>query len=211
MLSLVISRDWPIHQLDVKNAFLHGHLFETVYMHQPLGFVDSAKPDYVFHLQNSLYGLKQAPHAWFQRFASFATRIGFQHSKTDASLFVYHYRSDIAYILLYVDDVILTASSTTLLLLQRIIGSLHGEFAMTDLGSLNYFLPHMQHYNPCKTLVDTESKIGPEGDPVFDPTLYRSLAGALWYLTFTCPDLSYVVQQLHVSSLTQLVAYTDAD
>ncbi|GJY16653.1 ribonuclease H-like domain-containing protein, partial [Tanacetum coccineum] len=57
VLSLAVLRDWPIHQLDVKNAFLYGHLSETVYMHQPPGFVDSRYPDYVCHLQHSLYGL----------------------------------------------------------------------------------------------------------------------------------------------------------
>ncbi|GJS67119.1 ribonuclease H-like domain-containing protein [Tanacetum coccineum] len=77
VLSLEVSRDWLIHQLGVKNAFLHGHLSETVYMHQPPGFVDPNKPNYVCHLQRSLYGLKQAPLAWFQRFASYATRVGF--------------------------------------------------------------------------------------------------------------------------------------
>ncbi|GKD28792.1 ribonuclease H-like domain-containing protein [Tanacetum coccineum] len=60
-----VSCDWPIHQLDVKNAFLHGQLSETVYMHQPPWFVDSARPDYICHLQKSLYGLKQAHRAWF--------------------------------------------------------------------------------------------------------------------------------------------------
>nr|GEY85257.1 hypothetical protein [Tanacetum cinerariifolium] len=102
---------------------------------------------------------------------------------------------------------------------------------------------HMQNCNSCRTLVDTESKLGLDGDPVSDPTLYHSLAGALQYLTFTRPDLSYAVQQvclymydprephftalkcilyyvrgtldyglqLHVSSTTQLSAYTDAD
>ncbi|GKB32454.1 ribonuclease H-like domain-containing protein [Tanacetum coccineum] len=219
ILSLVMTRDWPIHQLDVKNAFLYGQLSETVYMHQPPGFVDSAHPDYVCHLQRSLYGLKQAHRAWFQRFSSFIRRVGFQHSKTDTSLFVYHIGSDVAYLLLYVDDIILTTSSTALL--QCIITLLHSEFAMTGLSSLNYFLgvsaqrsksglflsqskfaeeilerAHIQHSNPCKTPVDTESKLGSDGDPVSDPTLYRSLAGALQYLTFTRPDISYAMQQI---------------
>ncbi|GKF02232.1 ribonuclease H-like domain-containing protein, partial [Tanacetum coccineum] len=204
ILSLVVSRHWPIHQLDVKNAFHHGQLSETVYMHQPLGFVDSSHPDYVCHLQRSLYGLMQAPRAWFQRFASFVTCIGFQHRKTDASLFVFHRGSDIAYLLLYVDDIVLTASSTALL--RHIITLLHSEFAMTDLGSLYYFLgiftqrstsrlflsqskfteeileqAHMHHCNPCQTHVDTESKLGSDSDPISDPNLYRSLAGALQY------------------------------
>nr|GEZ30696.1 hypothetical protein [Tanacetum cinerariifolium] len=104
-----ISRAWPIHQLDVKNAFLHGHLSETVYIHHPPGFANPVHPDYVYHLQRLLYGLKQAPGAWFRRFASYATRFGFQHSKTDSSLLIFHRETDIAYLLLYVDDIILTS------------------------------------------------------------------------------------------------------
>ncbi|GJW69796.1 DETOXIFICATION 16-like protein [Tanacetum coccineum] len=99
--------------------------------------------------------------------------------------------------------------------------SVLSEFAMTDLGPLNYFLgisatrttsgiflsqtkyateileqAQMLNCNPCRTPIDTEKKLGPEGSPVTDPTLYRSLAGSLQYLTFTRPDLSYAVQQL---------------
>ncbi|GJW55519.1 ribonuclease H-like domain-containing protein, partial [Tanacetum coccineum] len=74
VLSLAASRHWPIHQIDVNNAFLYGDLSKTIYMHQPPGFRDSAHPDYVCLLQRSLYGLKQAPRAWFQRFASYITR-----------------------------------------------------------------------------------------------------------------------------------------
>ncbi|GJZ70747.1 ribonuclease H-like domain-containing protein [Tanacetum coccineum] len=70
VLSLAVSRQWPIHQLDVKNAFLNGDISETVYMHQPPSFVDSRYPNHVCLLQRSLYGLKQAPRAWFQRFAA---------------------------------------------------------------------------------------------------------------------------------------------
>nr|GEW80451.1 hypothetical protein [Tanacetum cinerariifolium] len=89
VLSLAISRHWLVHQLDVKNAFLHGDLAETVYMHQPLGFRDPEHPNYVCLLQRSLYGLKQAPRAWFQRFAAYITTVGFTPSRCDSSLFIY--------------------------------------------------------------------------------------------------------------------------
>nr|GEX49969.1 ribonuclease H-like domain-containing protein [Tanacetum cinerariifolium] len=237
VLSLAVSRAWPIHQLDVKNAFLHGHLSETVYMHQPPGFVDPTHPNHVCLLQKSLYGLKQAPRAWFQRFAIYATRIDLQHSMIDSSLFVYQQGTNTTYLLLYVDDIILTASSTSLL--QKIISSLYGEFSMTDLGPFNYFLGISAH----RTSSDTDTKLSLHGSPVEDPSFYRSLVGALQYLTFTRPDLSYLVQQiclymhdprephfnalkrilryirgtldhglqLYASSTSQLVAYSDAD
>ncbi|GJR09421.1 ribonuclease H-like domain-containing protein [Tanacetum coccineum] len=138
VLSLAVSRHRPIHQLDVKNAFLHSDLSKTVYMHQPLGFWDKTYPDHVCLLQQFLYGLKQAPRSWFQRFASYITRVRFQSSRCDSSLFIYRHGMDTAYLLLYVDDIVVTASSQPLL--QRIIASLYHEFSMMDLGSLKYFL-----------------------------------------------------------------------
>ena len=71
VLSLALSRRWPIHQLDVKNAFLHGTLSKTVYYVQPAGFEDFAHPDFVCRLNRSLYGLKKAPRAWYSRFATY--------------------------------------------------------------------------------------------------------------------------------------------
>ncbi|GJX72031.1 ribonuclease H-like domain-containing protein [Tanacetum coccineum] len=56
----------------------------------------------------------------------------------------------------------------------------------------------MVNCNPSRTPVDTDSKLGLDGVPVQDPTLYRSLAGGLQYLTFTRPDLSYAVQQIYL-------------
>jgi len=64
-------------------------------------------------LNRSLYGLKQAPRAWYSHFASFLLQLGFVEAKTDTSLFVYRRGSETAYLLLYVDDIVLTASSPT--------------------------------------------------------------------------------------------------
>ncbi|GKB26617.1 ribonuclease H-like domain-containing protein [Tanacetum coccineum] len=76
---------------------------------------------------------------------------------------------------------------------------------------------HMVGCNPNRTLVDTESKLGDDSDPVYDPTLYRSLAGSLQYLTFTRPDISYAVPQIciymhdprepHFSALKRILRY----
>ena len=55
----------------------------------------------------------------------------------------------------------------------------------------------MADCKPCSTPVDTQAKVSAtEGPPVADPTAFRSLAGALQYLTFTRPDISYAVQQI---------------
>lgn len=62
ILSISLSHSWPIHQLDVKNPFLHGHLNKTVYMHQPLGFKDPKHLDYVFLLQKSLWVETRSPY-----------------------------------------------------------------------------------------------------------------------------------------------------
>ena len=89
-------------------------------------------------LNKSLYGLKQAPRAWYSRFASYLVSLGFVNAKTDTSLFVYHHGSDTIYLLLYVDDIVLTASSTAVL--QRTISALQREFSMKDLGELHHSL-----------------------------------------------------------------------
>jgi hypothetical protein len=138
VLSIPTSKDWPIHQLDVKNAFLHGNLAEMVYAQQPSSFISSTSPGQVCKLHKSLYGIKQAPRTWFLRFTSFLIKLGFHGSKSDTSLFVLHHGSSIAYLLLYVDDIILTASSKKHL--QHIINNLKSEFFMSDLGPLQHFL-----------------------------------------------------------------------
>ncbi|XP_047331241.1 uncharacterized mitochondrial protein AtMg00810-like [Impatiens glandulifera] len=234
VLSIALSKSWSIHQLDVKNFFLHGNLNETIYMYQPLGFKDPARPDHVCLLRKSLYGLKQAPRAWYQRFADFVASIGFNHSKLDTSLFIYRHDHDTAYILLYVDDIVFTASSESLR--KCVISQLSTEFVMKDLGPLSYFLgivvtrhknclflsqtkyahdiikkAGMTDCNPASTHVDSKGKMSTQsGISYGDPTSYRSLCGALQYLTFTRPDISYAVQQVCLFMHAPQVAHTNA-
>lgn len=81
-------KNWSLHQLDMKNAFLHGDLTKRVYMEQPPGFIDPHFPHLVRRLRKALYGLKQSPLVWFQRFNTYLLNLGFVCSKADASLFV---------------------------------------------------------------------------------------------------------------------------
>jgi hypothetical protein len=220
VLATAVSCAWPIQQLDVKNTFLHGILSKTVFCCQPTGFADSAHPDLVCYLHKSLYGLKQAPRAWYSRFATFLTTLGFIEAKSGTSLFIFHRGSDTIYLLLYMDDIILTASSTELL--RRTIFALQWEFTMKDLGSLHHFLGitvecrldglflHQRTYTLeifkrvvmadcklCTTPVDLQSKLaGDSGPPIEDVSQFWSIAGALQYLTFTRPDIAYAMQQI---------------
>ncbi|GJT51946.1 ribonuclease H-like domain-containing protein [Tanacetum coccineum] len=171
----------------------HGDLSETVYMHQPPGFQDSSHPDYVCLSQRSLYGLKQALGLGFSASQLILLVLCFSHSHCDSSLFIYRQGTDTAYLLLYVDYIVLTASSE--ILLHRIILCIRRMFLSQHQYATEILeRVHMAGYNSSQTLVDVESKLGDDGDPSSDPTLYQSLAGSLQYLTFTRPDISYAVQ-----------------
>ena len=101
---------------------------------QPSGFVDAASPSHVCRLNRSLYGVNQAPRAWFTRFTSYLRTLGFVASRADSSLFVLRRGQHLAYLLLYINDIILTADSHVVL--NSVIQALHREFSMTDLGAL---------------------------------------------------------------------------
>jgi hypothetical protein len=138
VLATVVFRTWPIQQLNMKNDFLHDTLSETVFYYQPTGFADPTHPDLVCRLHEFLYGLKHAPRAWYSRFATYLTTLGFLEAKSDTSLFIFRRGSDTVYLLLYVDDIILSACSTELL--SCTISALQREFTMMDLGPLHHFL-----------------------------------------------------------------------
>lgn len=138
VLTLAVINQWKLHQLDVNNAFLHGNLTDIVYMKQPPGFIDPRYPDHACKLHKAMYGLQQAPRAWFHRLSSFLVTNGFVCSRADPSLFNFKRGACVLYLLVYVDDLILTGSDSSLI--RSFIHKLHAEFKIKDLGQLNYFL-----------------------------------------------------------------------
>jgi hypothetical protein len=230
VLTLAAKRNWPVHQLDVNNAFLHDILDEQVYARQPAGFIDTTRKDSVRRLSKSLYGLKQAPRAWYTRLATFLGTMGFKPTRSDSSLFVLRHGTESVYLLLYVDDIVLTASSVVAL--RHVISAISAEFSLKDMGLVHYFLgiqvqrdtngfflqqhqyaldilerAGMLDCRPCETPIDTAGKVsGNDGTllSTADASDYRSIVGALQYLTMTRPDLQYAVQQacLHMHAPT---------
>jgi histone deacetylase 1/2 len=220
ILTLALSFKWDIQQIDVNNAFLNGVLQEEVYMTQPPGFNHSDK-SLVCKLHKALYGLKQAPRAWYERLTQALVSFGFHPSKCDPSLFVYNHHGVTLYVLVYVDDILLTGSSSTIL--HDLIDRLHSQFALKHLGKPDYFLGIEVKNLPSGNILLTQSKyirdllhranmadakgittpmvsnikLSKFGtDALSDPSEYRSIVGALQYVTLTRPDIAYCVNKV---------------
>lgn len=219
VLSIALSNQWCLRQLDINNAFLNGELSEVVYMRQPKGFEDSHHPDHVCQLRKALYGLKQAPRAWFTKLKHYLVTQGFRACQSDTSLFVHHSAAATIYILVYVDDLIITGTDSGLI--NNFIINLNKVFALKDQGELHYFLglqitrtssgvqltqegyvrdilesTNMSAAAPITTPADPQHRLVRAGDPFDDPALYRRTVGSLQYATITRPDITYAVNRV---------------
>ncbi|RVW79787.1 Retrovirus-related Pol polyprotein from transposon RE1 [Vitis vinifera] len=163
LLSMAAMCSWPLYQLDIKNAFLHGDLVEEVYMEQPPGFVAQGESGLVCRLRRSLYGLKQSPRAWFDRFSSVVQEFGMLRSTSDHSVF-YHHNS-----------------------LGQCI------YLTKDLGKLKYFLGIEIAQSSSGVVLSQRKYALDILEETGDPGRYRRLVGKLNYLTITRPDISFPV------------------
>ena len=138
LVSCAANFSWPLHQLDVKNAFLHGNLEEEVYMEVPPGFSNKQTIGKVCKLKKSLYGLKQSPRAWFDRFRRAVCDMGYSQCSGDHLVFYRHKGSYITILAVCVDDIVITRDDV-----EEIRGlkeRLGKAFEVKDLGQLRYFL-----------------------------------------------------------------------
>ena len=220
ILTIALGNAWPMHQLDVNNAFLQGSLKEEVFMAQPPGMKDQQHPQYVCKLHKVIYGLRQAPRAWHDALKSFTTSHGFHTSQNDPSLFIYASGSILAYFLVYVDDLLLTGNDANFL--TSFITSLSNKFSLKNMGTPHYFLGvefipmaagmflsqhkfirdilekfEMEGAKPSPTpLSQTATLSLHDGTPSTDSTHYRKILGSLQYLNLTRPDLSFAINKL---------------
>nr|GEY78420.1 Gag-Pol polyprotein [Tanacetum cinerariifolium] len=182
------SMQEELHQFDrldmyVKTAFLYGPLKEEVYVNQPDGFVDPYHPDKVYRLKKALYGLKQASRAWYDELSNFLVSKGFSKGSIDPTLFITKHRRDILLVQIYVDDIIFGI---------QIYQSPHGIFINQVKYAQEILIKHgMTSCDSVGTPMATKHLDADlSGTPV-DQTKYRSMVGALMYLTSSRPDIMH--------------------
>uniref|UniRef100_A0A2N9FK40 Integrase catalytic domain-containing protein n=1 Tax=Fagus sylvatica TaxID=28930 RepID=A0A2N9FK40_FAGSY len=191
LLAIAAVHQWPLFQMDVKNAFLNGDLTEEVYMQAPPGYSD--------------YPDKVCPPS---------SRSVCSH---DTALFIRRSDKGMILLLLYVDDMIITGDDHSGISDFKLF--LHQQFEMKDLGHLSYFLglevssdstgyylsqakyasdllsrAGLTDTKVVSTPLEMNARLTPlDGTPLSDATLYRQLVGSLVYLTVTRPDIAHAV------------------
>eukprot|EP00253_Pinus_taeda_P023500 PITA_23500 len=220
-LAIVTTRGWEVHQMDLKNAFLHGDLSKEIYMEQPHGFIQDSS--LLCRLKKSLYGLKQAPRTWYAKMDSFLLSQNFERCKSDLNVYMLTAHDSLLILVLYVDDLLITGSSASAI--ATVKRALRDKFLMTDMGLLHFFLgleisqdatgiklsQAKYAWDLLKRFRMTDCKLAPtpflsgvrleDGDatPLVDNTLYRQLGN----ITF---GIHYAA-----STALNLLGFTDSD
>ncbi|GJS23017.1 retrotransposon protein, putative, ty1-copia subclass [Tanacetum coccineum] len=137
LIAIAAYYDYEIWQMDVKTAFLNGHLLEEVYIEQPKGFVNPKYPNRVCKLKRSIYGLKQALRQWNKRFDDEIKKFGFTQNR-DEPCVLKASGSNVTFLILYVNDILIMGNHIPML--QDVKSYLERCFAMKDFGKAAYIL-----------------------------------------------------------------------
>ncbi|KAG7578674.1 Integrase catalytic core [Arabidopsis thaliana x Arabidopsis arenosa] len=217
IIALAASSGWEVHHLDVKTAFLHGELKETVFVTQPEGFITQGSEEKVYKLNKALYGLRQAPRAWNNKLNTILGELSFVKCSKEPSLYRKQVNCDLLLVAVYVDDLLVTGSSLSLILDFK--KGMASKFEMSDLGLLTYYLGieviqhkggivlkqsryaekilgecNMKECNAVHTPMASGLKLSKaKEEKNIDETEYRRNIGCLRYLLHTRPDLSFCV------------------
>ena len=218
LFALAAQNGWKAHQMDVKTTFFNGDLKDNVFMSQPKGFAMKGHEHKVCKLVKSLYGLKQALRAWYEKLTEHLLKLNFKHyDLNDATLFVKKVNKTVVYLVVYLDDLLMTRNNESYI--SSIKKELRKSFEMTHLGYVQYYLgievtQHpksiflsqkkyigdllnrfgMKECNPLTTSMEQKLKLTSiEGKEFENATKYRQLVGSLNYLTTTKPNISFII------------------
>nr|GEX21189.1 retrovirus-related Pol polyprotein from transposon TNT 1-94 [Tanacetum cinerariifolium] len=210
-------KDFMMHLMNVKSAFLYRKIEEDVYVFQPLGFEDLDFPDKVYKVEKALYGLYQAPRAWYEIVSTYLLDNGFHRGKIDKTLFINRHKDDILLVQVYVDDIIF--SSTKKELCNAFEKMMHEKFQMSSIGELTFFLGLQEKQKQdgifisqdkyvteilrkygflevknASTPMETQKPLlkDEDGEEVY-VHMYRSMIDTLMYLTSSRTNIMFVV------------------
>jgi len=218
LLAFACMSGFKLFQMDVKSAFLNGIVNEEIYVSQPLAFEDHKQPEYVYKLKKELYGLKQAPCQWYERLSLFLLSHEYERGKVDKTLIIKKVGIGIILVQLYVDDIVFGSSNVKLC--EDFVKAMQGEFEMSMMGELSFFLGlkvkqskegifvcqskyckdilKKFEMEACKAATATPMSTNcyleaDEAGPEVNQTMYSGLIGSLLYLTASIPDIMFVV------------------
>ncbi|GJW12665.1 retrovirus-related pol polyprotein from transposon TNT 1-94 [Tanacetum coccineum] len=181
---------FTVFQIDVKIDFLHGSLKEGMYVCQPKGFIDTDHPSHVYKLKKAIYGLKQASRAWYDELSKFLKHNHFNKGTIDPTLFIRRFDDDILVVQFYVDDIFFgftNPSNQSPVESQKPCGIF--------INQSNYVLEILKKYgmetcDPVGTLMEIKDKFDlDKNGTLVDAMKYRSMIGALMYLTSSRPNI----------------------
>lgn len=138
LISIAATNGWIVHHLDVKTAFLHGELKETVYVSQPEGFEVKGSERKVYLLHKALYRLRQAPRVWNHKLNRILLELGFNKCSKEPSVYTKAVNNNILVVAVYVDDLFITGANERNV--EEFKKEMATKFDMSDLGRLSYYL-----------------------------------------------------------------------
>jgi len=129
ILAMATRQNWTLHQMDVITAFLNGDINEEILMEIPEGLPGSDDPTKVCRIKKALYGLKQSPKAWYNCIDGWLREQGMIRSESDQNLYFMRREGKLTLLLLYVDDLLITADDQEQI--AHLKRALHNDFEMT--------------------------------------------------------------------------------
>ena len=223
LLTIVAAQDLELYQMDADTAFLNGTLEEDIYMDFPDGYQQQDMKSTGLKLIRSLYGLKQSPRVWWKLISTYLGELGFTRLSADWGL--YHHKQKKAYLLLYVDDVLIAAEHTETI--NGIRDALKNKWKWSDIGTATYILGlKLERHQPSRTISISQQgyiqrvleRFGMQeaktcATPLYDAimrrqedtikeekqrkTLYQQIVGSLmWCAMSARPDIVFAVGYL---------------